>query len=444
MGATFVLRRTAGRDRPRRHCPLCRLPLVRVPPVAGGPRDRTCSRSCPRSRCRAGAARLVGADCRAGRDDGRERLLPDDDGVLLLRVHHAGTRPAGRLRAAAAGRRVKVTVLTSSYPRTPVDTAGRFVADAVERVRERGVDVEVVSPATVRHYGIAYGSGVVGNLRRNPARALLLPLMLGTFRQAARRAARDADLVHAHWLPLGGIAMTLGRPFVVQLWGTDVELARRAPQLARQILRRARMTVCASNALADAAREFGAGEVRVIGSGVDVPDEVGPEAEPPEVLYAGRLSREKGILDLLAAADGMKLIIAGDGPLRVQVPGALGFIPHDQLGGFYERAAMVAVPSHREGFGVVCAEAMAHGRPVVAAAVGGLLDLVVPEETGLLVPPGDVRALRAALRRLLDDEELRHRLGAAARERVKQRFSWQRTTDLTLAAYEDALAEPRK
>jgi glycosyltransferase involved in cell wall biosynthesis len=197
------------------------------------------------------------------------------------------------------------------------------------------------------------------------------------------------------------------------------------------------MTVCASNALADAARELGAGEVRVIGSGVDVPAHVGPEARPAEVLYAGRLSREKGILDLLAAADGMKLTIAGDGPLRDRVPGALGFIPHDELGAFYERASVVAVPSHREGFGVVCAEAMAHGRAVVASAVGGLVDLVVHEETGLLVPPGDVSALRAALRRLLDDEELRRRLGAAARGRVREHFSWQRTTDRTVAVYED-------
>jgi glycosyltransferase involved in cell wall biosynthesis len=338
---------------------------------------------------------------------------------------------------------VKVAVLTTSYPRTPGDTAGRFVADSVEHVRRRGVDVEVVSPATFRHYGIAYGSGVVGNLRRRPARALLLPLMLAAFRRAARRAARDADLVHAHWLPLGGIAMTLGRPFVVQLWGTDVELARRMPGLARQILRRAQVTVCASNALADAARELGAGDVRVIGSGVDLPDRVGPEAEPPEVLYAGRLSREKGILDLLAAADGMKLTIAGDGPLRAQVPGALGFVPHDELGALYERAAVVAVPSHREGFGVVCAEAMAYARPVVASAVGGLLDLVVNEETGLLVPPRDVASLRAALRRLLDDEQLRHDLGAAGRKRVGEHFSWERTTDLTLAVYDDVVGELR-
>jgi len=336
---------------------------------------------------------------------------------------------------------MKVTVLTTSYPRTREDVVGRFVADAVEHVRRRGVEVEVVSPLVFRHYGIAYGSGIAGNLRRRPARVLLVPLMLRGLRRAARRASRDADLVHAHWLPLGGIAMRLGRPFVVQLWGTDVELGRRAPWLARRILRRARLTLCASNALADAARELGAGEVRVIGSGVEVPPTVGEEATPPEVLYAGRLSAEKGILDLLAAADdGMKLTIAGDGPLRERVPGALGFVPHDELGPLYDRAAVVAVPSRREGFGVACAEAMAHGRPVVASAVGGLLDLVVDEETGLLVPPGDVGALREALRRLLADEELRARLGANARRRAEETLSWERVTDRTLAAYEEALA----
>jgi glycogen(starch) synthase len=336
---------------------------------------------------------------------------------------------------------VKVAVLTTSYPRSPGDVAGRFVADAVERVRGRGVEVEVVSPATFRHYGIAYGSGVVGNLRKQPARALFLPLMLGEFRRVAARAARDADLVHAHWLPSGAVAATLGKPFVVQLWGTDVELARRAPWLARPVLRRARAAICASSALADAARELGAGKVRVIPSGVDLPPYVREEARPPEVLYAGRLSPEKGILDLLQAADdGMKLTIVGDGPLREQVPGALGFVPHEELGSLYDRAAVVAVPSHREGFGVVCAEAMAHGRPVVAGAVGGLLDLVVHEETGLLFPPRDVSALREALRRLLDDPELRTRLGANARERAREHFTWDRVTDLTLQAYEEALA----
>jgi glycosyltransferase involved in cell wall biosynthesis len=335
---------------------------------------------------------------------------------------------------------VRVVVLTTSYPRYEGDAAGTFVADAVERLRERGIEVDVVSPATFRHFGIAYGSGVMGNLRREPWRAALVPAMLASFARAARRAARDADLVHAHWLPSGLVALTCGRPFVVQLWGTDVELARRARPLARAVLRRARLAVCASHALADAARELGAREVRVIPSGVDLPERVGEEAEPPEVLFVGRLSREKGILELVQAADGLPLVVAGDGPLREQVPQARGFVPHHALGPLYERAAVVAVPSHREGFGVACAEAMAHGRPVVASAVGGLLDLVVDGETGVLVPPRDVPALRGALERLLADRELRRRLGEAGRERIRESFSWPAVTDATIAAYGDALA----
>jgi len=334
---------------------------------------------------------------------------------------------------------LKVLVLTTSFPRGPGDVAGLFVADQVEHLRASGVDVRVVSPASFRHYGIAYGSGVVGNLRRKPYLALALPLMLAGFARAARRAAADVDLVHAHWLPSGVVAMTTGKPFVVQVWGTDVELARRAPALARQVLQRARLVIAPSTALAEEARRLGATDVRTIPSGVQLPAEVAQEAEPPEILYAGRLSPEKGIRELVTAADGMPLVIVGDGPLRAEVPGALGFLPHDELEEHYARAALVACPSRREGFGVVCAEAMAHGRPVVAGDVGGLRDLVVHEETGLLVPPGDVDALRSALRRLLGDADLRRRFGEAGRERIAERFTWQRFADDTLRAYRDAL-----
>jgi len=334
---------------------------------------------------------------------------------------------------------VKVVVLTTSYPRSPEDVAGRFVADAVERLRAAGVDVAVVSPLDFPHFGLAYGHGVVGNLRRRPWLGLAVPPMLAAFAAAARRAARDADLVHAHWLPAGLVAAATGKPFVVQLWGTDVELARRAPWLARRILRRARLAICASEDLAAAARELGARDVRVIPSGVDVPAEVTAPDEPPHVLYAGRLSPEKGVLELVEAARGLSLVVAGDGPLRERVPGALGWVAHDELLRLYGRAAVVACPSHREGYGIACAEAMAHGRPVVASDVGGLRDLVVDGETGLLVPPGDVAALRAALERLLADPELRDRVGRAARERIRERFSWDRAVAQTVTAYENAL-----
>ena len=332
---------------------------------------------------------------------------------------------------------MKVVVLTTSYPRFAGDAAGRFVADAVRHVRAAGVEVEVVSPATFRHFGVAYGAGIIGNLRAQPARGLALPAFLAAFSSAARTAARDADLVHAHWLPSGLVALSTGRPFILQLWGTDVELARRARPLARSIVRRARIVICPSTALADEARALGAQEVRVIPSGVDLPAEVGKEASPAEVLYVGRLSEEKGVLELVAATGGMRLVVAGDGPLRERVPGALGFVPHHELSPLYARAAVVACPSRREGFGVACAEAMAHGRPVVASAVGGLLDLVVDGETGLLVPPGDADALRAGLARVLDDAQLRRSMGAAARKRAEEKLSWERVTLATLAAYGD-------
>jgi glycosyltransferase involved in cell wall biosynthesis len=331
---------------------------------------------------------------------------------------------------------VKVAVLTTSYPRYPGDAAGRFVADAVEQVRRRGVDMEVVGPQQFRGYGLTYGHGVAGNLRRRPWLALFVPALLASFVRAARRA--DADLLHAHWLPAGWVAARAGRPYVVQVWGTDVEFARRAPWLARPILRGARLVIAASSALAEAARELGAREVRVIPTGVDLPAEVGTEAEPAEVLYAGRLSEEKGVLELVEAARGLNLIVAGDGPLRRHVPETLGFLPNDELQQLYARAAVVACPSRREGFGVACLEAMAHARPVVATSVGGLRDLVVDGETGLVVPPGDPQALRTALRRLLGDRQLREQLGRSGRERARERFSWEVVTDDTLAAYADA------
>jgi glycosyltransferase involved in cell wall biosynthesis len=333
---------------------------------------------------------------------------------------------------------MKVAVLTTSYPRGPEDVAGRFVADTVEHVCARGVEVDVVSPASFRHFGIAYGHGIVGNLRAQPWRVSLVPAFLASFRRAAARAARDADLVHAHWLAAGAVAATLGKPYVVQVWGTDVELARRLPWLARPVLRRARFVIAASSFLADEARALGARDVRVVPSGVAIPESVGEPEEPPHVLYVGRLSQEKGVLELVEACRDLPLVVVGDGPLRGRVPDAVGFVPPTELGGWYERAAIVAAPSHREGYGVAVREAMAWGRPVVASAVGGLVDAVEHDVTGLLVPPGDVAALRTALERLLADADLRRRLGAAGRAKAVEELSFEAAADALLAVYDEA------
>jgi glycosyltransferase involved in cell wall biosynthesis len=335
---------------------------------------------------------------------------------------------------------VKVVVLTTSYPRSADDVAGAFVRDAVHHLRGAGVEVAVVSPASFRHFGLAYGHGIVGNLKRSPWKVILVPAFLAAYAAAARRAARDADLVHAHWLPSALPALKTRKPFVLQLWGTDVELAARARWAARPLVRRARVVLCPSEALAAAARELGARDVRVVASGVAIPEVIGEPEHPPHALFVGRLSEEKGILDFVAATEGIPRVIVGDGPLRDRVPDALGFVPPHELGPYYERAAVVVCPSHREGYGVVAREAMAYSRPVVATAVGGLVDAVDDGVTGCFVPTRDPRALRAAIETLLADTELRARLGADAREAARGRFAWSTATRETVAAYRAALA----
>jgi glycosyltransferase involved in cell wall biosynthesis len=330
---------------------------------------------------------------------------------------------------------VKVVFLTTSYPRGEDDFAGRFAAELADRLRGRGVEVDVVAPGTFRDFGLAYGAGVTANVRRRP---WALPPMLGSMARAVRKAAAGADLVHAFWLPNAAVALAAGKPVVVTLPGTDMELARKAPRPAGWALRRVRVALPVAEAFAEQARKLGARDVRVIPTGLDLPPEPGEPAEPPEVLYAGRLSEEKGVEELAAVADGLNLVVAGDGPLRGLFPQARGMVPRAELFALMERASVVVCPSRRDGLPVVCAEAMAHARPVVASAVGGLPDMVRDDETGLLVPPRDPAALRAAVDRLLADAELRRRLGAAARMRIAELCDWDSVLDSTIDAYEDA------
>jgi glycosyltransferase involved in cell wall biosynthesis len=329
---------------------------------------------------------------------------------------------------------MKVVVLTTSYPRDPRDVAGNFVAGAVRAVRERGVEVDVVSPAAFPHFGVAYGGGITQNLRAAPWKLAFVPGFVAAYSVAARRVARDADLVHAHWIPSALAARATGKPYVLQVWGTDVELARRAPLLVRPLLRGARAVIAASRFLADEARSLGARRVEVIPAGVEIPERVAEPDDPPHVLFAGRLSEEKGILEFVDATEGLPRVIVGDGPLRARVPEAQPFAAPDAVGAHYERAAVVAVPSRREGYGMTAREAMAYGRAVVASDVGGLRDLA---DASVLVPPRDVGALRTAVERLLGDAAERGRLGAAGRRVAEERFSDAAAAEKLVALYED-------
>jgi glycosyltransferase involved in cell wall biosynthesis len=313
---------------------------------------------------------------------------------------------------------MKVLVLTTSYPTPSQPIAGAFVYASVEAVRSRGVEVDVVSPATFRHFGVALGAGIAQNLRAAPWKAALVPAFLASYTLAARRAARHVDLVHAHWLPSAIVARATGKPYVLQVWGTDIEIARRFPRIARRLVRSARSVIAASSYLADQARLLGAERIEIVPPPVSIPTHVREPDDPPHVLFAGRLSEEKGILEFLDATVGLPRVIVGDGPLRRRVPEAVGFVPSSELGRYYERAAVVCVPSRREGYGVVAREAMAYGRPVVATNVGGLADLAGP---GVDLCSAD--ELHASVGALLSDRQRRERLGQAGREVAERTFS---------------------
>ncbi len=146
------------------------------------------------------------------------------------------------------------------------------------------------------------------------------------------------------------------------------------------------------------------------------------------VAFVGRLSPEKGPEVLLGAArgSGLLVLVAGDGPLRgvLEAEGAgralrfLGFVP--DVGQVLAAADLLALPSRTEGLPMAVLEAMAAGVPVVASAVGSLPE-VLGDGAGVLVPPGDVEALRDALVRLADPGP-RHALALAARARVESRY----------------------
>ncbi len=177
----------------------------------------------------------------------------------------------------------------------------------------------------------------------------------------------------------------------------------------------------------------------------------------PRLLCVGRLIPIKGHIVLLRAfaearrrIPALRLDIAGRGPLEpalravakeLEIEDAvrfLGYVAPVQRA--IEAAAIVVVPSMGEGFGMVALEAMERARPVIAAEIGGLGELVEEGVTGLLVPPGEAQPLEEAIVRLAGDLELAARMGEAGRRRALEQFLQDRCTDRTELLYEGALS----
>jgi glycosyltransferase involved in cell wall biosynthesis len=156
----------------------------------------------------------------------------------------------------------------------------------------------------------------------------------------------------------------------------------------------------------------------------------------PTVGFTGRFTREKAVDVLLAAVarlPGVGVVLVGDGELLLaarRFAGELGLLDRVVFTGFRDDVPRIlptfdvlALPSTREGFGLSIVEAMLAGVPVVSTTVGGIPEVVIDGETGLLVAPRDAEALARALARLLSDAALAQRLREAGRCRARQRFS---------------------
>ena len=314
-------------------------------------------------------------------------------------------------------------------------------------------------------------------------------------------SVETADVIHCHtwYTHLGGclIKQLLQIPLVVTTHSLEPSRPWKKEQLGngyyaagwleKTALNNADRIIAVSGAMKDDILDLydvAPETVEVIHNGIDadvyrptrndiVLEEYGIDPTTPFILFVGRVTRQKGIVHLLRAlhhveADYQMVLCAGaaDTPeIAEEVTAMIAevradtsnhvvwireMVPVDRLVTLYSHAAVFVCPSVYEPFGIINLEAMACGTPVVASAVGGIPEVVIHGETGLLVPfetakpsaaePKDpqrfARDLATAVDTLMQSPEKCTAMGTAARRRVEEHFSWKSIARRTLAVYE--------
>lgn len=392
---------------------------------------------------------------------------------------------------------MRVLHITTAFPRHRDDPIVPWLVELLKRLRARGVDAEVLTSSyrglgdqtfegipvhrfryfPKRWENLTHEEAAPDRLRRSLLYKLAPAFFVAFGMLAAWRLARREryDVVHIHWpLPLAllgwAAARAAGAPRVTLFYGVELRLVARAfPALRgflRWAIRSSQRVVAISRYTADEVRALVPDrEVEVIPYTyelADAPQRLSRvDGRRPTILFVGRLVERKGVPVLVDALAELRrtldarLVVVGDGPERAAIErraidrgisGAVelrGQVSDEALRAAYGEADVFVLPAivdsrgDTEGLGVVLLEAMNFGLPVVGSAVGGILDIVVPEESGLLVSPGDVKALAAALERVLTQEDFARRVGEAGRQRVRTHFSWATIVERWLAVYRE-------
>lgn len=358
--------------------------------------------------------------------------------------------------------------------------------ETVRRLRERGHHVEILAPSWRGLQSHRIDDTTVHRFRYGPARLEILTGEEGAPARIARRPwlqlmaipyialgavaclrhARHlrADALHVHWpFPHGLMALPtrlLARiPMLPNFHGAELLMSERkrwVRPLLRLVLRHARLAVANSSFTAQRIATLSPIPVRIVpygtAQGAGAPGTRTPQPGARfRALFVGRHIERKGIIHLIDAfallpPDRFELMIVGEGDqtdiLRQRadaIPGGhirfTGRLPADALRHAYATAHAFVLPAvvdargDTEGLGVVLVEATEYGLPLVASAVGGIVDVVEEGVTGLAVPPHDAPALANALWRLAGDPALAETLVAGARARVRSLFDWERVID---------------
>jgi phosphatidyl-myo-inositol alpha-mannosyltransferase len=364
--------------------------------------------------------------------------------------------------------------LVCPYEWTVPGGVGNHVRALAEELRRAGHRVDVLAPAErpVTEPGfVGLGGSLAVPYNGSVARIAFGPRTLARVRRAVQRGGYDLLHVHEPLSPSVGLLAVLQSGPSVPVVGTfHANLGRSlALEAASPVLRRVYHRLAGRIAVSASARDTWQGQFG--GAMAVVPNGVAPEffasPEPleswkhdgPTLLFVGRLEPRKGLtylvrafLRLKPAFPRLRLLVVGrddkhqrDKAMALVPPRLrtdlvfVGSVPQDDLPSYYASADVFCAPSlGGESFGIVLAEAMAVGRPVVCSDIGGYRDVVRDGSDGLLVPPRDPEALAGALAGLLDNPARLAAMGEAAAASAR-RYAWQVVAAEVEEVYRSAL-----